>query len=181
MYKLLRKIRKALHCTIIEPGIKHSCAECGNDTHIDIGGDFYPLKNMHIGANTSIGPDARFWSTKAQIYIGNFVLIGPRVTIITGDHRLDVEGKHIAQLTDEDKLDENDKDVVIEDGAWIGAGAIILKGVRIGEGAVIAAGAVVTKDVPPYSIAAGVPARKVKNRFEKTEQNNAAAEGGDAT
>ena len=170
MYKLFRRIRKTLYSTFVEPDIKRLCAKCGRNVRIESGGDFYPLSNIYIGDNVSIGPDARFWTTKAKIYIENYVLIGPRVTKITGDHRTDIEGKHIAELTDEDKIDENDKDVIIEEGAWIGAGVIILKGVRIGMDSVIAAGAVVTKDVPPCSIAAGVPARKIKDRFERKQQ-----------
>ncbi|MEE4213008.1 MAG: DapH/DapD/GlmU-related protein [Parvularcula sp.] len=56
--------------------------------------------------------------------------------------------------------------IAIEDKVWIGFGATILKGVTIGEGAIVAAGAVVTKDVPPYSIVAGNPARVVRNLAE---------------
>ncbi len=55
-------------------------------------------------------------------------------------------------------------EVVLEDGCDIGAGAIILHGVRVGEGAIIGAGAVVTRDVPDYEIWAGVPARKIRER-----------------
>jgi len=56
-------------------------------------------------------------------------------------------------------------DIVVEDDVWIGHGATILSGVRIGQGAVIAAGAVVTKDVPPYAVVGGVPAKVIKYRF----------------
>lgn len=56
-------------------------------------------------------------------------------------------------------------DITIEDDVWIGYGATILSGVKIGQGAVIAAGAVVTRDVPPYAIAGGVPAKVIKWRF----------------
>ena len=172
IYKTLRKLKQILHRTIIEPDIKRSFSECGKNSHIDKGGDFYPLSNIHIGNCVSVGPNARFWTTRAQIYIEDYALLGPAVTIITGDHRKDVAGKHIAQLTDEDKTADDDRDVVIEKGAWIGAGAIILKGVRIGRDAIVAAGSVVTKDVVPYTIVGGSPARFIKNRFSEEQLAN---------
>ncbi len=57
--------------------------------------------------------------------------------------------------------------IVVEDDVWIGFGATILSGVHIGQGAVVAAGALVTKDVPPYAIVGGVPAKLIKYRFEQ--------------
>ena len=64
-----------------------------------------------------------------------------------------------------EKLPENDQDVHIEEGVWVGCNATILKGVTIGKGAVVAAGSVVTKDVLPYSIVGGNPAKVIKYRF----------------
>ena len=61
---------------------------------------------------------------------------------------------------------EDDQDVIIEDDIWVGSRAVILKGVRIGRGSIIAAGAIVNKDVPPYTIVAGVPAKVVHRRFD---------------
>lgn len=68
-----------------------------------------------------------------------------------------------------EKKPENDLKVIIEDDVWLGTGAIILKGVTIGRGSVIAAGALVTKDVPPYSIVGGLPAKVIKMRFSEQE------------
>jgi acetyltransferase-like isoleucine patch superfamily enzyme len=62
-----------------------------------------------------------------------------------------------------------DSEIVIDDDVWIGFGSIVLGGVRIGEGSIVAAGSVVTKDVEPYSIYAGVPAKKVGDRFDSPE------------
>jgi acetyltransferase-like isoleucine patch superfamily enzyme len=92
-------------------------------------------------------------------------LFGPHPTIITGDHRIDVIGKFINKVTDDEKLPENDMPVVIEDDVWCGANVTILKGVTIGHGSVVAAGAVVTKSFPPYSIIGGVPAKLIRMRF----------------
>jgi serine acetyltransferase len=68
-----------------------------------------------------------------------------------------------------DKLPADDAPVVISNDVWIGTGAIILKGVTIDRGAIIAAGAVVTKNVPPYAIVSGVPARLIKFRWKLSE------------
>ena len=94
-------------------------------------------------------------------------MFGPEVTIRGGNHRIDVMGKFMSQVTDNEKLPENDLGVVIEDDVWIGTRAIVLGGVTIGRGAVIGAGAVVTKSIPPYAIAAGSPARVLRYRFSK--------------
>ena len=115
--------------------------------------------NIEVGSHVNIGRGAQFVSTMAKIHIHDYVVCGPNVTIYTGDHPMDVIGKHICEVTDADKIGlkgQYDKDVTIESGCWIGTRAIILKGVTIGRGSVIGAGAVVTKDIPPYSIFVGV-------------------------
>lgn len=143
-------------------------AERGQHVSLDIGGDFTP-SHIHCGHHVYIGPHASFMASIAHIYIGNYVTFGPSVTIRGGDHRTDLVGKHIYEIRENEKLPENDKDVIIEDGVWVGCNVIILKGVTIGTGAVVAAGAVVTKDVPPYSIVGGNPARVIKFRFTENQ------------
>lgn len=103
-----------------------------------------------------------------QLYIGNYVCIGAEAIILMGGnhtHRTDwfslypfVEHIEAAYL--------GKGDTVIHDGAWIGIRATIMPGVTIGEGAVIATGAIVTKDVAPYTIVAGNPAKPIRQRFE---------------
>lgn len=91
----------------------------------------------------------------AKLEIGDRVAIGPRVTILAMEHgNASKAGKAIGARVG---------GVKIGDDAWIGAGVIILNGVTIGECSVIGAGAVVTKDVEPYTVVAGVPARKIKD------------------
>lgn len=169
MYRVFRKIKAVLYRKLAEPSIKRSFANCGKSSHIEPCGDFYPPPRIHIGEHVSVGPNARFWTSRADIYIEDYALFGPGVTIITGDHRKDVVGKHISELTDADKLPEDDMDVTIGRGAWIGANAIILKGVTIGRDAIVAAGSVVTKDVAPYTIVGGNPAHYIKDRFTEDE------------
>ena len=92
-------------------------------------------------------------------------MMGTDVNIITRNHRFD--------RTDIPMMEqgfEEERPVYIGNDVWIGDRVLILPGVHIGDGSIIAAGAVVTKDVPPYSIVAGVPARKIRDRFEREQQ-----------
>ncbi len=82
---------------------------------------------------------------------------------------MDLIGKHIYEIGEDEKLPENDIDVFVGDGVWCGCNVTILKGCHIGRGAVIAAGSVVTKDVPPYAIVGGNPAKLIKYRFSEEQ------------
>lgn len=139
--------------------------------NINISGKFYVTnpKNICCGNNVSIGPNAYFMNGRAKIYIGDCVMFGPHVTIITGDHRTDLCGRYMITIKNEEKLPENDKNVIFEGDNWIGANSTILKGVFVGRGSIIAAGALVTKDVPAFSIVGGVPAKVIRMRFENED------------
>lgn len=139
-------------------------SEKGHAVYLGHGSDVVP-SHIHCGHHVHIGPHASFMASVSHIYIGNYVTFGPNVTIRGGDHRIDIIGKHIYEVTDQEKLQENDKDVYIDDGVWCGCNVTILKGCHIGRGAVIAAASVVTKDVPPYAIVAGNPAKLIRYRF----------------
>ena len=142
---------------------KRAMKYCGKDVYLRPSqSDFKGLRD-----NTSIPKGSVFYCTEASLTIGKKVVFGPRPTIITGDHRIDVVGRYIGDNVE--KLPENDAPVVIEDDVWCGANVTILKGVTIGRGSVIAAGAVVTRSIPPYSIAGGVPAKILKQRFTPDE------------
>lgn len=139
-------------------------AECGRNVYVGKNGRFIN-DHLHIGDNAFIGEQACFIASIAHIYIGNNVTFGPNVTIRGGDHRIDVIGKLINEVTLDEKKPENDADVYIEDDVWIGTNVTILKGVHIGTGSVIGAGSIVIKNVPPYSIHVGCPGIKEKPRF----------------
>jgi len=130
--------------------------------------DFH-YKTIRIGNDVFIGTGASFIATKSFIEIGNKVMFGPNVTIRGGNHSTHIIGKYMADYRSEDKLQEDDQPVIIEDDVWVGTGVIILKGVRIGRGAIVAAGAVVTKDVQKYTIVGGVPAKILKYRWTHDE------------
>lgn len=93
-------------------------------------------------------------------------MFGPEVAILGGNHRTDLVGRFMKSVLEKEKKIEDDLEVIIQDDVWVGTRAIILKGVTIGRGSIIAAGAVVTKSVPPYAIAAGVPARIICFRWD---------------
>lgn len=143
-------------------------AERGSNVHLGHSADLIP-SHIHCGHHVHIGPHASFMASIAHIYIGNYVTLGPNVSIRGGDHRIDVIGKHIYEIGEDEKLPENDKDVIIEDGVWVGCNVTILKGCHIGKGAVVAAGSVVTKDVLPYAIVGGNPAKVIKFRFTEEQ------------
>ncbi len=136
---------------------KHIVRHFGHDANIEKNAYFTP--GLSIGDYSSIGPRSEIFGV---VTIGNDVMMGPDVVIQTNNH------KH-------DRTDipmrlqgfEEPREVVIGDDVWIGQRVIILPGVTVGKGCIIAAGAVVTKDVPEYSVVAGVPARVVKSRLSE--------------
>lgn len=110
-------------------------------------GDVIIGNHTRVGLhNTIIGP----------VSIGNHVNLAQGITITALNHNFTDAGKRI------DEQGISTKEVVLEDDIWIGANAVILPGVTIGEHSVVAAGAIVTKDVPPHSLVAGVPAKVIR-------------------
>ena len=141
---------------------------CGQ--RVQIPGSVQVVGNhLRLGNDVYLGENNLFMCANAPIIIGDHTMFGPGVTMVSGDHRIDVPGKYMTEVGEADKLPENDQPIVLEGDNWIGANVTILKGVTIGEGAVIAAGALVIKDVPPYAICGGVPAKVIKYRFEGAE------------
>lgn len=129
--------------------------------------DTFSYGSIVIGNNVFIGRGAFFSASRSAITIGNSVMIGPRVTMMGGDHNISQVGRLMADVRD--KRPSDDAPILIEDDVWIGAGVIILKGVTIARGSVIAAGSVVTKSIPEFSIAGGVPCKVIKPRFSVEE------------
>ena len=130
---------------------------------------FGNLKNVYIGEKCYIGPRVIFLTSKAKVIIDNHVIIGPDVMFISGNHTYNIVGKYMSDITDNYKNVFDDDDIRVQEDVWIGSRAIILKGVTIGKGSIVAAGSIVTRDVEPYSIVGGNPARFIKHRFSKEE------------
>ena len=108
-----------------------------------------------------------------KLIIGNYVCIASGVVILMGgNHNHHSEWITVYPFAEQIKQSYEPKgDTVIKSDAWIGMNAIIMPGVTIGEGAIVAAGSVVSKDVPPYTIVGGNPAKEIKKRFTDAEIN----------
>jgi maltose O-acetyltransferase len=122
--------------------------------HVALVGPKHAAGNLRIGPGCVIAPGVTF-CFDAPITIGKNVSIGPRVTLYTATHSLGLESRRM-------HLHTAARPIVIEDGAWVGFGAVILAGVRVGRGAVVSAGSVVTSDVPDNHLVAGNPATVVE-------------------
>lgn len=131
---------------------------CGKNINIEHGAFLASGKGIEIGNNSGIGLNCRI---TGPLTIGNDVMMAPGVNIVTQNHEISDTQIPMRLQTAEKKK------VTICDDVWIGVNAIILPGITIGKGSVIAGGAVVTKDVAPYSIVGGNPARVIRVRKEE--------------
>lgn len=118
-------------------------------------------RNIYISEKTIIGAKSYISAYNAKFIVKKNCAIAQGLTVHTGNH-VRILGKFITDTTDEIKPQGYDKDVTIEEDCWIGCNVTLLSGVTIGRGSTIAAGAVVNKDIPPYCIAGGVPAKVIK-------------------
>jgi acetyltransferase-like isoleucine patch superfamily enzyme len=149
----------------------HACPhgiEIGEDTIIMHGAVLHvynfrglPHAGIKIGCNSLVG-EYSVIRGQGGVEIGDRVYTSPFTQIIAVNHVFDDPSR---PFVDQGITAEG---IVIEDDVWLGAGAVITDGVRVGQGAVVAAGAVVTRDVPPYTVVGGVPARIIK----KIESNS---------
>lgn len=124
--------------------------------NINVQSNCYFENNVIIGDNSGIGAKSFI---QGPCLIGKNVMMGPETVILTRNHKF--EDVHIPMI---EQGFSKSKKVIIEDDVWIGIRTIILPGVTVGKGSIIAAGAVVTKDVEPFSIVGGVPAKVIKKR-----------------
>ena len=128
--------------------------KCGYNVNIERGAKFG--FDIEIGSNSGIGVNAKLGD---GIIIGNNVMMAPDVVILTQNHKHNDITRPMSEQGNEGIVP-----VIIEDDVWIGLRVIILPGVRIGRSSIIGAGAVVTRDIPPFSIAGGNPAKVIKSR-----------------
>ena len=127
---------------------------CGKDVNIEKNALF--SANVSLGDRSGIGIGAKIYGT---CIIGDDVMMGSDVTIITREHRTER-----TDIPMREQGFEDEQPVVIGNDVWLGDRVTILPGVTIGDGSIVGAGAVVTGDIPPYSVAVGVPARVIRMR-----------------
>lgn len=136
-----------------------SISRANSLNYVEVGKYTYGMLNVHVSNGYQ------------KLRIGSFCSIASNVYfLLSAEHNLSTISTYPfrSQLLNSVHMEGMSKgDIIVDDDVWIGYGAIILSGIRIGQGAVVAAGTVVTKDIPPYAIVGGNPAKIIKYRFER--------------
>lgn len=172
--KLIRGVWNALLCA--RKAIKAKLFILNTGDRLKLGKGVYIASESKIFSPTEIGDYTRINGKiairggRANVIIGKYCAIGQDITIITANHimgRPSIHMEFYIRNFGERPMDlwEDRGPVMIGNDVWVGDSAIILPGVSIGDGAIIGAGAVVTKNVPPYTIVGGVPAKIIRDRF----------------
>lgn len=159
MVRTMRKIVRALRNRWIM--LRNPNLRIGEGANVLPGTVFSKRADVRIGRDTFVGQQC--WLS-GDIEIGRWVMFAGRVACVGDDHPIDVVGVPMIKAG-RPKL----RKLTVGDDAWVGYGAVLMMGINIGEGAVVGAYSVVTKDVEPYTIVAGIPARPVRKRFDNPE------------
>ena len=137
--------------------------KCGKNLNVGLRVKIQVPGNIYIGENVGLNYGvwmAANYHEEGKIIIGNNVLIGPYTIMHSGNHNYKNTALPI------NKQGFNFSIITIEEDVWIAARCTILSGVTIGKSSIIAAGSVITKDVPPFSVVAGVPGKIISTRIE---------------
>jgi len=153
LYTFLRKLKMYVYRK--KYGLKYVSSTFYMGGKSSVSKDFIAEDYAYLGPHCSIGQ---------KVKIGRFTMLANNISIIGSDHLYGDPTKPII-FSGRPLLNPT----IIGDDVWIGAFSLIMSGVNIGNGAIIGAGSVVTKDIPPYSVYAGVPAKFIKMRFNESE------------
>ncbi|MES2517137.1 MAG: CatB-related O-acetyltransferase [Bacteroidota bacterium] len=138
-----------------------------------VGDRTFPIHNVSVGKYSYglLNVQSLYEQPNEKLHIGDFVSIAPGVQfILGGNHQLNTITTYplYSRFVEYDKMDASSKgEINVGDEVWLGTNALIMSGVNIGKGAIIAAGSIVTKDVSPYCIYGGNPAKLIKPRFSE--------------
>lgn len=130
-------------------------------TKLDAPIQFTNPHNVYLYENAHIGPHSIILASKARFILKKQSGSAGYLVVATGNHAR-IKGRYYRSIKETEKPDDMDKDVIVNEDVWMGMNVTLLSGVEIGRGTTIAAGAVVTKSLPPYCIAGGVPAKFIK-------------------
>lgn len=161
-----RRLQTRLKAFACRKVLKH-----GEDLHLGARTRIWAPRHVQIGNQVYVGKDVHI---EANCRIGNYCLIANRVAIVgRHDHDFSAVGfpARFSPWVGSRRFPNRyaDEEAVIEDDVWLGYGAVVLTGLTVGRGSVVAAGSVLTRDIPPYSIVAGVPAKVIGKRFDDQE------------
>lgn len=170
MFNIIKQIVSTTHQILLKIWVRTlmisygaQFKKIGKDVIFNPISSFFTYKTIELGDHVFIGGRAWF---SGEIYIGNYVMFGPSVSMLGGDHEYKSLEKPMFFVKENA---ERCAPIIIEDDVWIGANVTILKGTIIKRGAIVAAGSVVNKDVDEFSIVGGVPAKYIAQRFNDEE------------
>lgn len=143
--------------------IKKRLASCGKDVIITFPCKIAKPQNIHMADHTLVQPNVTFIMNKGNVYIGKWTVIASNCTLITDNHVPTVGVNH--RMLGRYHINDRVKDIILEDDCWAGAGVTLMSGAILRRGSIAAAGAVVNKEVPPYAVVAGVPAKIIATVF----------------
>ena len=175
MKKLLYKIpivRKLLR-DYEKTAFQKKWRKANTHNYTSVGNRSFPIENVEVGKYSygELTIQSLYVQPNEKLIIGNFVSIAPGVQFLLGvNHQLSTLTTYplysrFIEYSPKDAVSKGE--ILIEDEVWLGTNALIMSGIKIGKGAIIAAGSIVTKDVPPYSIFGGNPAKLIKFRFSE--------------
>jgi acetyltransferase-like isoleucine patch superfamily enzyme len=170
IFSMMNKLLKSIRNIILKYFVYHRY-NIGSNFHSGRGVFLWAKNELTIGENFYIG---KYSIIECDALIGNNVIFANHVSLIGRyDHnyqQVGVPTRLASQIRDRDYSWKGlNQKIIVEDDVWVGLGSIILSGVTIGRGSIIAAGSIVTKDVEPYSIYGGNPAKKIRDRFDTLE------------
>lgn len=168
IFKVFQRYNRIINIILAEIPERYDFASFAEESILGLPAHVANPQNVFVGNHVRIQSGLTIINAPTErVSIGDYSVIAPNVTIVTNSHRSTV-GKTQFEISE---THENDKsgDVMIGEDVWIGTNSTILPGVQIGRGAIIGAGAVVTKNVPPYSVFAGVPAKIIAAVFRKED------------
>lgn len=167
---MIRRVLSLYHTRKLNKVLRN-LQSVGDNVHIQKGFNIDSPNNVKIGSNVYVGPN-NTWYGFGGITVGDGTIFAHNVEIMTRNHNYNSDDLESIPY---DKTYVN-KPVILKENVWVGSNVLIVPGITIGEGVVIGMGAVVTKDVPPYAVVGGNPARIIKYRnkekYEKLKAEN---------